>query len=410
MHRTTRLRTVHGTAAILVLTATLSGCDSAIPGGAIAGEIDVRKLDVGTYPTEPLDLRYTYNPTLSTGQSLATMRLADRVVTGQEIDPRFTWGKGAIPVSGDTSASQLVQGANGPVLKEIAKPDGMMYGVAVSTSDMKPGEYGRLPPNAATATVVVMQFPNDTAADRAAGEIEAADLAAAPGQNHLDLPDDPRAHAHWNPNDSIAVSTLARGSYVVTLILGNIRDSGGPAAVLHKTYAAQIPLLDALRPLSTEEILRLPYDSDGLLDRTLNTDAWGDPSFENQATMALRGFLHRVDDQDRYRKILTEAGMDRAALTQDASYHTSMVIRTRDEQAARALTARIVQAQDSVPADPPIGPPYSACAENKNADFTHKRFRCAVGYRRYVATVDGDQLRDTQQRADAQYALLANSL
>jgi hypothetical protein len=52
--------------------------------------------------------------------------------------------------------------------------------------------------------------------------------------------------------------------------------------------------------------------------------------------------------------------------------------------------------------------PDTKCAQIPTSEDV-KNFTCAVRYRRYVGLVWGRQLDDAQQRAAAQYALLANS-
>jgi hypothetical protein len=56
----------------------------------------------------------------------------------------------------------------------------------------------------------------------------------------------------------------------------------------------------------------------------------------------------------------------------------------------------------------PKGVPDSKCAQLPTS-FDVSKFTCAVRYRQYVGLVWSSQLGDTQQRAVAQYALLANS-
>lgn len=117
-------------AALAAITLTVGGC-ATIDGISAAGELDVRKLEVGKYPTDPLDLRYTYYHDLAGGTNLALMRLADQVVTGPEIDARFKYGTGAIAIADADKATKVLADATKPVLES----NRMMFGYAVGHSD-----------------------------------------------------------------------------------------------------------------------------------------------------------------------------------------------------------------------------------------------------------------------------------
>lgn len=403
-----RLRTICCAAAIVALIAPLNGCGSRISGTATAGELDVRKLDVGRYAIDPLDLRYTYNPSLSYAKTLAVLRLADQVATGQEIEPQFKWSTGGIPI---TSTSDLDGGVLARDNIAVADKYGMLFGFAAGASDTEPDSRGHAQPGAAFMSMVVLQFPSEQAATQAATEIEQTDFRVAADQNEkVDIPKFPDAHTHWRPTVANIGSTMAHGRYVINLFMGLASvDLNAMKYLVERAYSTQIPLLDNLPPLTPEDMARLPYDPDGLLNRTLNPDAYGIPDYQYQAVFGVRGFLHRVADNARLRKVLTDAGVDRGSMTRAPTRESAVVFRTRDDDAARVLEPELLAAQYATAADAPHDIPGTKCGENKLADLNAKRFRCALSYRRYAAFVEGDQLQDVQQRAAAQYALLADA-
>ncbi|WP_225732324.1 MULTISPECIES: hypothetical protein [unclassified Nocardia] len=61
-----------------------------------AGELDVRQLDTGPYPTTPIEIGAEYGYDMLGAQLLASMRLADHVVAGSGIDPKLAFGSGAL--------------------------------------------------------------------------------------------------------------------------------------------------------------------------------------------------------------------------------------------------------------------------------------------------------------------------
>ncbi|WP_067704252.1 DUF7373 family lipoprotein [Nocardia jejuensis] len=392
-------------AAAVAAALTAAGC-AHVGGTAAPGEIDVRTLDVGSYSTQPLDLRYTYYNDLGGGRELAMMRLAGRMATGPDIDPALKYGIGAQPIGDVDAATKVLDAATAPALAR----NGMLFGYSADHTDREPAESGSLR-GSTFAKVLVLQFPGDAAAAQAAAEIDDLDFAVAAEENqHVTLPKYPTAHAHWRPTISHIGSTIAHGSYVVRIVAG-VRETNIDQLVdlVGKIYGAQLPLLDSLRPLSREDMLRLPYDSDGMLRRTLNPDGFGSPNSKNLAVFEPRGFLNQVKNQELWTRLANESGLDRFALNSSMS-NESMLFRTRDTAAARKLTSEMLGAPYPGAADAPPGIPDALCGESaRERDYSTKRFRCVVTYRQYVATVEGDQLSDAQQRAAAQYALLANS-
>ncbi|WP_156910259.1 DUF7373 family lipoprotein [Nocardia mangyaensis] len=395
-------------AATIIATAlTVAGCGSAVPGSSAPAELDVRKLDVGSYATEPLEMRYTYQNDLGGGLKLAVTRLANSVVTGLDIDPRFKYSTGSIPILDAEKATTVLANATKPALER----NKMMFGYAVGSADKKPENPGEEVDDQSFTAVTVLQFPDETSAKQAAFEIEEADFAVAADMNEkVSLAKYPEAHSHWRPGVASIGSVMAKGHYVVSMYLGTTSpDRAALEELAEKTYAAQLPLLDALEPLTAEQALFLDNDPDGMLRRTFNPSGIGLPDPSDQASYTLQGFLHQVADIYYWKPILSDAGVDRFSLSDAGSFAVSMLFRTRDAEAALSLSPKVLERSHPSPADAPAEIPEAKCGEGPGDDIKKKRFRCAVTYRHYVATVEGDQLRDVHQRAAAQYALLANS-
>lgn len=386
---------------------TTSGCGST-NGTATAGELDVRILDVGSYAaaTAPLEMRYDYHNDLTGATNLAVMRLSDHVVTGSDIDPLIKFGTGSIPIMDAEKATDVLANVNKPVLER----NRMQFGFASSSTDKEADKSGKAVPGSTFTTVTVMQFPDDETAKRAATEIEETDFAVAADKNErVPLSKYPAAHTHWRPGVATIGSTLAYGRYVINLYLGTPEaDLGALTTLTEKVYAAQLPLLDQIPALSPTEMLFLPDDPDQMLRRTLNPDAFGAPNVGQQAALTVRGFLHKVGPQGHWKTVLGDAGVDRFSLS-IAMSSANMLFRARDDESAGNLIGQILSRSFPEPAAPPAVLPNAICGENPNADYKSKRFRCAVVYRQYVATLESDQLADAHQRAAAQYALLANS-
>ncbi|MGY0503307.1 DUF7373 family lipoprotein [Nocardia sp. FBN12] len=403
-----RIRVFGCIAATLVAALTATGCGSSTTATALPGELDVRTLDTGSYAnaTAPLDMRFDYHNDLSGASNLALMRLADHVVIGPDIDARLKFGTGSIPFLDAEKATKLLANANKPVLER----NKMMFGFGAGSSDKENDSSGKTPPGSTFTTVAVMQFPDEEAAKRAATEIDETDFAIAADANQkVSLPKYPAAHSHWRPGVPTIGSTLAYGRYVVNLYMGTAEAKLEDLTDLaQKAYAAQLPLLDQIPALPPTEMLFLPDDPDQMLRRTLNPEGFGAPNIGDQASFTVRGFLHNVGPQDHWKTVMSEAGVDRFSKSTSMS-STNMLYRARDGAGASMLASRILERNyPGVAAEPPVLP-EARCGENPKDDYKTKRFRCAITYRQYVATVESDQLTDAHQRAAAQYALLANS-
>ncbi|MCU1645297.1 MAG: hypothetical protein JWN03_5572 [Nocardia sp.] len=393
-------------AALAIAALVLAGCGSHLDGTAHPGEIDVRTLDVGPYSTAPIEQRYIYYPDMHNGLNLAAMRLADNVVNGPEIDPMFKYGTGMKSFTDMDDATMLAA-----VARPVLANNGMLIGVSASNADQPLDKSKPTSDDVSFTAMTVVQFSDEAAAAKAATELDAADFGVAADVNQpLTLAKYPTAHAHWRPGVASMGSTLAHGNYIVDLMVGGkTPEVAQLTGLAEKVYDAELPLLDALKPLSKEDALRLPYDPDDMWRRTLSPSAFGTPDLLTQSRYELRGFLNQVGDQDYWTHLMKLSGVDRFSKSSEMASN-SMLYRTRDTAAAVKLAGVILDRSYPGPADAPAVLPNAKCGESTvQDDFETKRFRCVVTYRQYVATVESDQLDDAHQRAAAQYGLLANS-
>ncbi|MFG2446254.1 hypothetical protein ACGFQG_25610 [Nocardia fluminea] len=396
---------------LAVTLITIAGCGSRVDGRATAGEIDVRQLDVGQYPTRPLSEYSEFNHSFKAGRTLASMRLADNLVLGHEVDPKLTFGSFQ---SVDSDTPLVMSKAVHPALK----PNHMLYGFATGNSDIKEFSSMSLAPGDETLAdlmrsrkptyfgLTVMQFPDAGPAERAALEIEQLDYDVAPEQNvRVPIANYPTAHSHWRPGIASMVATLAHGSYVLNVQAGVPEPEANKLTdFIQKVFDAQLPRLDKLTPLSPVEVVKMKSDPEQVLDRTLNPQKLGSPDPINFASYGLQGFLHTRRDLLGKQDLYTKVGAD-----QFGQSWGSYTVRTRDYAAAQTLLDGIFAGDAYKPADAPAKLPAARCTENKDPQGDIKRFSCAVQYRRYVAYVQSHQLTDAHQRAAAQYAIFANS-
>lgn len=411
--------------AIAVTALTVAGCRPSIGGTPVAGEADIRQFDVGKYSTEPLDSYYEYSHSLRSGTSLAAIRLANHVATGLDIEQKLRYGTGVQEIVKPADVKSVLSEAGVP----IAERNNVMFGFASGSSDTKPEPQQSVPPNSTLTTIAVMQFPDSDAARLAAAEFEQADFSMASDLNQsVQLPKYPLAHSHWRPGIPSIGSTIAHGSYVVTTFVSTSKPSLPDLTDLtEKVYAAQLPMLDSLPPLSAEDVLRLDNDPDGVIRQVINPMKLGVPSMGSLATYELQGFLHWQTDRSDAKQLYSEVHAERFAFSGAYSSWTTsygqgvaqafgkgitpllegaILTRTRDAESAGTLWSKVLDAEDANAAPPNV--PDTKCAEVPSTGAL-KNITCAVRYHQFVGLVWGTQLLDAQQRAAAQYAILANS-
>ncbi|MBF6297595.1 hypothetical protein IU459_08560 [Nocardia amamiensis] len=405
------LRIVPAVFVCVVSAAILAACGSTMPGTARPGEIDIRHLDTGNYSTEPPNAHDDdYLPQFIHMNKVAAMRLADHVVSAYDIDPRLKYGWSSSSVSSGVLPDELGRPED---MKPIAQRNRMMFGFRTNGSDQNISMFASGWPtkpraNSTTVSTVVMQFPDPDRARQAAAEFHDADFGAYRDRNEpVALPKYAQARAHWRPGSPFLRALLAHGTYLVAFLVSvNAPDRDALIALAEKAYDTQLPLLDQLPPLTEEQMLRLPWDPDHLLSRTLNANKVQTPSFDaTQALFGLRGIMHYAEDRNYAKERFTAMGAEKFAMS-----NGTLVIRTSSPDAARRVAAeRMTPTFTAGAAEPPPHLPDSACVENKSGLFDDKRFTCIVAYKEYVGFVAGNQLLDAQQRAAAQYSIFANS-
>lgn len=422
----TRWRTLASTLTALAMTTVLAACGSGVSGTPAPGEVDIRKLAVGKYNTDPLEYWGSYRHSAYDGKALALGRLADSVVIGSDIDPMFTNGFSAQVLSQPASTIFLLVQAT----KSILADDGMMFGFTGSASTHPPiagntwdgadnfspfGHAMASDPKATSFSVMVLQFPDEQHAQAAAVQVEQADFDVAADQNvRVNLNGQPTAKAHWRPGVASMAATMAFGQYFINVYVQQPNpEEAGLKDLVQRIFAAQRTLLEQSPPLSARDSLHQDYDPHAMLRRTLHGRKSVTADAESEITRTPRGWLHFAEDQRTWKQLLDTSGVDRIATATEGA----LLLRARDPEAAATLWSGInALLPNSV--DAPADTRDVVCQEEpkpkrstgiRPAWYNNGRYYCNIRYDRYVARVASSQLSDAQQRAAAQYALLAKS-
>ncbi|WP_410873778.1 hypothetical protein [Nocardia sp. A7] len=397
------------------VAAVLTACSSALSGTPVPGETDIRALDTGSYPIEPLNA-HDDDPVLPFYEmyEVAALRLADYVISPGDISSELIYGTSAATAWRSVVPSWLGRGAG-----DIAVRHKLLYGFEVGGASIDKSITSfdwpsKDPSNKFTGNTVVLQFPDSQRATAAAEELYDADFGLQEGRNQpVTLPAHPNARAHWRPDSPFLRTFMPHGSYVIGLLLSvPTPDRTALTTLAESAYTKQIEALSRTTPLTEEEVITLPWDADHLLMRTLNPDQSTKP--DSVGTGYLRtgkpGALHyaagRLLPRDRayVDKQLTAMNAEQIAIAAG-----TIVIRTPDpESADRAVSEKLFPWQVRLGADPAPKVPDTTCVENRPTDSV-KRFSCLLAYNEYVGIVSSSQLLDAHQRAAAQYAIFANT-
>jgi hypothetical protein len=385
------------TASCLALAGMLAGC-AGVQGTPTAGEIDVRMLEVGTYPVDKHDYSQDSG---GKGALLEGMRMSDAVVPTVRIDPMLKFGRGSTVVTDAEQALNFVAKVSKPVFDNRK----LVVGYAASGAD-RPDPAGQ----STAVTNALFRFPDEATAKLAARELEDVDIAISPDNRKLSSTKYPDAHIHWRPGVPTVGTFMAHKEFVISLFIQRPTADGDDLVKwVDKTLAAQVAQLGKFTATPEDKLDSLKVDPDGLLARVAVADR--KDRAPDPASFAVYGgyhTVHRADDESVHLRLIEDAGVDHIGLVDD-----SYVARTRDAEAAQKLVTGLLDSEGAHydPLGAPRDVPGAKCLQlNSKGDPEREyKYRCYVAYKRYVGVVTSDKEPDVRQKVAAEYALLANS-
>ena len=365
------------------------------PSGVAAGPaVDVSKLDVGAYPTQPSQpLGTTGDP--MRGVFVEAQRMANNVIGPWEVDQAVTewFGFGATVLPNEGALAQI-----GPEsFAAAASQHGFINGFASART----AEGQKILLNA------VLRFGDQGAAAAAATDF--GDIAAKTGDGvqPAQIPghSDTRAAAYTQTEGSTgkkwsAVRAFtAHGQYVFMQLAQAIDGPDAAIGLVAKTIDLQGPAIDKFRATDPSEFADISLDPTGLLARTLPVPEQDATPIQN-ATYEQRGALQFQSDPARSAKLFTDTGMDLAAMAKTNVYQTKDAA-----SAPKIVDGFYAELQPtSQPAKPVNNLPESKCLQLKD-----KTFYCLGAADKYAIETTAETLLDAQQQVAAQYAILLSS-
>ncbi|WP_067545680.1 DUF7373 family lipoprotein [Nocardia crassostreae] len=385
----------------VVALVTLTGC-----GGEPSPDLDA--LDLGGYSAQPLSA--PPNTGEYYGRILESTRLTEVLARPADIAAELDYTEIPQPVPNSGFAMATLATPVRPVLQRYDMVAEAVGGGAETGRTESEGQR--------SITINLLRFRDESTARLAAAELDAADFAVSPDNVAVEISGYPGAHSHWRPTVPTLGTTIAHGSYVVSMYLVlPAPDLTALTDLARKAFDRQLTLLDTFRPTPVDQLATLALDPDDMVRRMISarTGRWNYPAVDEIADGVLRasGVTY---GPNAAAAILgdpakaAELGYDRRAVVGITNVLSRLKSATAAKQFADFLAGRRAEGFDSIaaPAAPDVKCFRSRAAEQ--ADFDrYLRYNCIIPVDRYVATIFSEDEDDVRQRAAAQYVLLVNS-
>ncbi|MFC4376610.1 hypothetical protein ACFO5K_21165 [Nocardia halotolerans] len=360
-------------------------------------------LDHGDYALTPVAGEYDEVPSRARGIAVESVRIGERLVYADRIDPDLTHSEGGGVVAGVRGVNDMLSGAQRMALD----PFDVLAGFGAIGSNGVSGDEQR----EKYLSIVIVALPDEAQADAAARAMAAADFEANLANAPLPVPEFPAALSHWRPGVPTVGSWLVWKNLVIRVFAKVLEPRAEVLTdLLTRTYRAQLAELDTFVPTPAAEVANLQMDADALLTKVVKTgDHW--PDRWDFMVYGARSFALLLDrPADRLREF-EEAQISAVAVSYDKFLHRagdSAAARTfaeREEEALLAddytVTSAAVSKLDGVSC-------YRAGRPKTTVDAP-RRFACLVRHNEFVVRMYGNQESDLWQQAAAQYALLGGT-
>jgi predicted small secreted protein len=384
--------------AVVSVALLLTACSTTVGGSAVKESgaargptVDISKLDVGPYPTQPAQpLGVTGDP--SRGVLVEAQRMANNVVGPWEVDAGLTkwFGFGATVLQNAADLANI-----GP--EPFAAAAGR-HGFINGFVSARTAEGQKILLNA------VLRFDDPGAAAAAATDF--GDIAGKTGEGvqRAQIPGHPDAQAasytqtegssgkRW----SAVRAFSAHGQYVFMQLAQAVDAMDAATGLVAKTIDLQGPAIDQFRATDPSEFADISLDPTGLLARTLPVPDKEATIIQN-TTYEQRGALHFQSDPSRSATLFSDTGTDLVAMAKTNVYQTE-----DSEGAGRIVDGFFAELQPtSQPAKPVNNLPDSRCLQLEDQSFY-----CLGAADRYAIETTAESLLDAQQQVAAQYAML----
>ncbi|MEV0333027.1 hypothetical protein [Nocardia sp. NPDC050717] len=387
-----------GALTTLAVLATACGGNDQEPSES---SVDLAALDVGSYPTVPIDVETVRTP--ASGAAREAIRIGSATPLPLEYDSRFTYFPQQVHGSRVTTAEPPYFRGTGIEAKAFTtEVPGLVAGWRMAATRRPLENAGR------GVETFTLRFETADLAKRAAQTL----MERAPG-DIFPLGDFPESYTKVttpDTNGGYLRTWMTQGDILLHIAIRDpVSRPYSPAddkEIAKRFLAKQLEKLRSYSPTPLGEIAQLPMDIDGLLSKTV---PWTTPLGGGAAVYPVHVATSMMSPHDTMSAALVDAGVDYVAL------NAAIVARSRDDASAARLFAAYQREIDERPGRVAVEPPphlpgarcYSPDADPDNQTSSQSVCRVQVG--RYVASVTGLEVRDLRQRISAQYKLLATA-
>ncbi|MDT7763047.1 MAG: hypothetical protein QOC63_2467, partial [Mycobacterium sp.] len=268
-----------------ICAALLAGCGhNGGPGSPPATSakppaVDVSTLDTGKYLTSPRRLGQVASE--DEGRMAEAIRMAEAVADSTSIDPTLVEQTIFAPLITPSDVATNISITGQAVVAPVLAKYGMVSGRLLLANNTKLDTSGSERPDQDVKSVLIMlvRFPDATAAKNAAVEMDAADFAVSPDNVPVPVTKYPAAHGHWRPTNPTMASTLAHNDFVIHVLVANPTPNLETlTGMVEKTFDSEIAALDRFQPTPVDRIAKLPKDPDGLLGRLVDLTPGTEPA------------------------------------------------------------------------------------------------------------------------------------
>ncbi|MFC4124053.1 DUF7373 family lipoprotein [Nocardia rhizosphaerae] len=356
--------------------------------------------DHGDYALEPIPGDYDAEPDRVRGSLVESVRIGERIVVAERIDPDLSEGNGGGVIVGVRGVDDMLSG----VQRTALAPFDVLAGFGAI------GSNGQIDNEQAYKflSVVVVSLPDGEQAAAAAQAMAAADFTANIDNAPLAIPDYPAALSHWRPGVPTAGSWLVWRNLVIRVYAKVVDPTPEALAeVLTKTYRAQLAELDSFVPTPAAQLADLRIDRDQLLPRLVKTGEYRPDKWEFMI-YGPRAYALLLDKPSVRLREFEASAVDAVAVS-----YNRFLLRAGDADAAATLMAAettVLEEGEYTPLRPVAGLPDISChrAARPNPEvIATRRFVCLVRHGEFVARIYSNRETDVRQQAVAQYALLS---
>lgn len=358
--------------------------------------------DHGDYALEPVVGDYDDTPNTVRGALVESVRIGERVLFADRVDPELTEGNGGGLIVGVRGVDNLLSGPQRTALLPFDVLAG--YGaIAGNGQQDNESKYKLL-------SIAILSLPDETQAIAAAQAMAAADFTANIENAPLPVSEYPAALTHWRPGVPTVGSWLVWKNLVIRLYAKVIDPRPELLTdLIARTYRAQLTDLDTFVPTPAADLPKLKLDSDKLLTRVVKTgDYW--PDKWDFMVYGPRSYALLRDKPSATLRKLDDGSIGAIAVSYNKFLH-----RARDVDGALAyadIEEKYSLAADYTPMTAVPGLSGVSCyraTRPNNTSISARRFSCLVHHNEFVVRLYSNQETDIRQQAVAQHALLSGS-